>query len=242
LEPSSLSWLAGLAAAIAFTHTLLGPDHYLPLAVTARAGRWSFAKTMAVVALCGTGHVLSSLLLGVVGIVAGISLARLEGIESWRGDAAAWTLLAFGLCYTAWGLRRAARRHEHSHVHAHADGTIHAHRHSHRDDHLHAHPTTGRPEKDVSSWMLFSIFLLGPCEPLIPILMFPAARGGLTHALVVAAVFGVVTLVTMLAATAVAWLGMARFEPRLPRLERWSHGIAGSLISLSAIGVLFLGL
>jgi sulfite exporter TauE/SafE len=241
METSSLSWFAGLAAAIAFTHTLLGPDHYLPLAVTARAGRWSLWRTLGVVTLCGTGHVLSSLALGVIGIAAGVSVARLEGIESWRGDVAAWALLAFGLCYAAWGIRRASRRAEHSHLHAHADGTLHVHHHDHREEHLHPH-AGGEPRRSVSSWVLFSIFLLGPCEPLIPVLMYPAARGGVAEALVVAAVFGVVTLVTMLGATAAAWIGLARIETRHRGIERWSHAIAGVLVCLSAAGVLFLGL
>lgn len=241
MEPSSLSWFAGLAAAIAFTHTLLGPDHYLPLAVTARAGRWSLWRTLGVVTLCGTGHVLSSLLLGVIGIAAGVSVARLEGIESWRGDLAAWALLAFGLCYAVWGVRRAARDVEHSHLHAHADGTLHVHEHGHHAEHLHPH-AGGGSQRSVSSWVLFSIFLLGPCEPLIPVLMYPAARGGLAEALVVAAVFGVVTLLTMLAATAAAWFGLARIAPRFQGVERWSHAIAGVLVCFSAVGVLFLGL
>ena len=241
MEPTSLPWFAGLAAVIAFTHTLLGPDHYLPLAVTARAGRWSLRRTLGVVALCGAGHVLSSMVLGAIGIVAGVSIARLEGIETWRGDLAAWALLAFGLCYAAWGLRSAARGAGHSHLHAHSDGTLHVHEHSHGEDHLHAH-AGGQPELRVSSWVLFSIFLLGPCEPLIPILMVPAARGGARQALLVAAVFGVITLVTMMATTAAVWLGLARLEPRIRPLERWSHGIAGVLVSLSALGVLFLGL
>jgi sulfite exporter TauE/SafE len=215
--------------------------------VTARAGRWSLQRTLAVVALCGAGHVLSSLLLGAVGIAIGASLSRLQGIESFRGELAAWLLLAFGLCYTAWGLRRAARGAEHSHVHAHADGTVHAHHHAHHAEHLHPHPRPRRlPEsgeaRSVSTWVLFSVFLLGPCEPLIPVLMVPAASGRMRDALLVAAVFGAVTLLTMLGATAIAWHGLKRLEPRLPRLERWSHGIAGVLVSLSALGVLFLGM
>lgn len=246
MDPSplpSLPWLAGLAAVIAFTHTVLGPDHYLPLAATARAGRFTWRRTLGLVVLCGTGHVLSSLVLGAIGIAIGLSLGRLEGIESIRGQLAAWLLLAFGLCYMAWGLRRASRNAEHSHVHAHADGTLHAHHHSHHSEHLHPHGASdARKRPDVSSWMLFSIFLLGPCEPLIPVLMVPAAQGGLGDALLVAAVFGVVTLLTMVGATSLAWLGLQRLEPRWPRLERFSHGIAGALLSLSALGVLFLGL
>ena len=69
--PEELAVLSVTAASIALIHTLLGPDHYLPFIVMARARRWSMRKTACVTLLCGAGHVLSSVLLGGVGIAAG---------------------------------------------------------------------------------------------------------------------------------------------------------------------------
>lgn len=98
--PSSL-YLA--AAFIAFTHTLMGPDHYLPFVMMGRAGQWNRSKTYLVTLLCGTAHVISSIAIGTVGIALGVGVTRLEGIEATRGELAAWALIAFGFLYGAWG-------------------------------------------------------------------------------------------------------------------------------------------
>ncbi|MCM8815199.1 MAG: hypothetical protein NC937_01660 [Candidatus Omnitrophica bacterium] len=36
--------LVGAAGSLGFIHTVLGPDHYLPFIVLARAGKWSKKK------------------------------------------------------------------------------------------------------------------------------------------------------------------------------------------------------
>jgi threonine/homoserine/homoserine lactone efflux protein len=84
------------------------------------------------------------------------------------------------------------------------------------------------------------IFVLGPCEPLIPLFVLPASRGDWTLAAATAVVFTVTTLVTMVALTAAALKGATRL--RLGRLERWSHTLAGSVIAASGLAILFLGL
>jgi hypothetical protein len=76
------------AIAVGVVHTLLGPDHYLPFVAMSKAGQWSTRKTFRVTALCGVGHVLGSILLGVLGVLLGLSLNRLEWFESVRGDLA----------------------------------------------------------------------------------------------------------------------------------------------------------
>ena len=72
--------LIATAASIGFFHTILGPDHYLPFIVMSRSGKWSVKKTMLVTLLCGLGHVLSSILLGVAGIALGVAVFRLEAV------------------------------------------------------------------------------------------------------------------------------------------------------------------
>ena len=59
--------LTGAAAAIAFTHTITGPDHYLPFIVMSKARKWSLWKTSWITFLCGLGHVLSSVVIGEIG-------------------------------------------------------------------------------------------------------------------------------------------------------------------------------
>jgi len=82
-----------------FLHTLFGPDHYLPFIVMKKARNWSFAKTLSITIACGLGHVLSSVVLGLIGIAAGIALMKLEVFESFRGNIAAWALIGFGFAY-----------------------------------------------------------------------------------------------------------------------------------------------
>ncbi|HDY87032.1 MAG TPA: hypothetical protein ENH82_02825, partial [bacterium] len=109
------------AASIGLFHTLLGPDHYLPFIVMAQARKWSLVRTTCITVLCGIGHVLSSVLLGAIGIALGISIKSLEVVESFRGGLAAWLLIAFGIGYLVWGLFRARRNRPHKHWHAHKD-------------------------------------------------------------------------------------------------------------------------
>ena len=85
--------LIGTAASIGFTHTILGPDHYLPFIVLAKARQWTSIKTAIITLLCGIGHILSSIALGFIGIAIGTAVFRLESIESFRGEVAAWLLL-----------------------------------------------------------------------------------------------------------------------------------------------------
>ncbi len=239
----SIILLGSTAASIGVLHTLLGPDHYLPFIAMSRAGNWSLKKTLTVTLLCGLGHVLSSAALGLVGVVFGIGVMRLERIEAVRADLAGWLLLAFGLVYLAWGVRRAVRNKPHTHVHVHADGTAHTHEHIHLDHHTHVHPTAtpgdnaGRRAQTMTPWVLFTIFVFGPCEPLIPILMYPAAKDNLWGAAWVTAVFAMATLITMTTVVAVAYVGVG--SSGLARLERYGHAVAGCMIAACGVAVQF---
>jgi sulfite exporter TauE/SafE len=226
------------AASIGFFHTLFGPDHYLPFIVIAKARKWSLAKTFWLTLVCGIGHVGSSVFLGMIGIALGLAVMRLEVVESLRGNIAAWTLIAFGFIYFLWGLRRAFRKKPHTHVHAHEDGTMHTHTHAHSSSHVHVHEKTDAV--NITPWILFTIFVLGPCEPLIPLLMYPAAQSSVFGIALVAAVFGFITIGTMLTIVLIASFGIAFVPTR--KLERFTHALAGATICLCGIAIQFLGL
>ncbi len=83
----SLEILIITAASLGFMHTLVGPDHYVPVTVISRARSWSLTKTMGLTFLCGMGHILSSVVLGFIGIAFGIAVSKLKFIESQRGQA-----------------------------------------------------------------------------------------------------------------------------------------------------------
>jgi nickel/cobalt exporter len=231
--------LAGTAASIGLVHTIIGPDHYLPFIVIGRARRWTLRKTLFVSFLAGLGHILSSVVLGFLGIALGIAVARLEGVESARGEIAAWLLIGFGFAYFVWGMRRAWKGKTHTHAHIHDHDEAHDHVHTHADaEHIHLHGKTKKA--NITPWVLFTIFVFGPCEPLIPLVMYPAARRSTAGVVLVAVAFGLTTVLTMLAIIAAASWG-ASFV-RLGRLERYSHALAGLMIFVSGLSVQFLGL
>ncbi|MGQ1947932.1 urease accessory protein UreH domain-containing protein [Geofilum sp. OHC36d9] len=203
------------AASLGFVHTVLGPDHYLPFIMIGRARNWPLRNTLGLTFMCGVAHVVSSVVIGLVGITIGAQLEKLTWIETFRGNLAAWALIAFGLVYAVWGLQHWRKQ-----------------RNIHRPDGL-------TREKTVTPWVLFIIFVLGPCEVLIPVLMYPAANESMSTLLTVAGVFGVTTLATMLAAVFILSYGLSLVAVK--PLEKFSHTIAGLVIFLSGIAIQLLG-
>jgi len=227
---SEIIILAGTAASIGFFHTLLGPDHYLPFIFMAKARKWTMFKTSWVTIACGIGHVGSSILLGIIGYIFGITLVKLELFEGFRGDFAAWAFVLFGLAYFIWGIRRAVVNKPHKHRHFHKDGSIHVHEHTHTNEHDHVH------KKNITPWILFTIFVLGPCEPLIPILMYPAAETSTSGMVFIAIIFAIVTISTMLGVVLLATYGINFIK--FGKLERYTHALAGAIVLLSGIAIL----
>ncbi|MFW6132275.1 MAG: hypothetical protein ACOC8F_00145 [Planctomycetota bacterium] len=261
----TLAALTLTAATLGFLHTVAGPDHYVPFIVMARARRWSYARAAGITALCGLGHVGSSVVVGLLGVALGLTLGAhtggrtaasrtVEGIietlpgwmktaEGVRGDLAAWLLMGFGLAYAAWGLRRALRARSHAHNHDH-DGASHTHNHTHTGEHGHVHATPGRPDgrsygRKLTPWVLFIIFVTGICEPLIPLVVASAAVGPGT-VIVVTGVFSGVTIATMTGAVLVGTSGLKLLPLRW--FERYTHALAGAAICFCGAGMVFLGL
>jgi sulfite exporter TauE/SafE len=235
---NSLSLLTLTAVSLGFFHTVLGPDHYLPFISLGRAREWKLRKTMLITFLCGLGHVLSSVVVGFIGIAAGVSVNRLIAIESHRGNLAGWLFIAFGLVYSVISLRKLIRNRKHSHAHFHPGEGQHIHEHSHLSSHLHIHEN--KSGRKATPWILFVIFLLGPCEPLIPVLMYPAAENNIRSAILVCVLFSVVTIATMMTIVASFYLGLNKID--LKPVERYNHLIAGIIILVSGIGIQFLGI
>lgn len=228
--------LSATAASIGFFHTMFGPDHYLPFVMMSKAGKWSRIKTIWITFLCGLGHVGSSVLLGMVGVVLGVAVKKLEIFESFRGNLAAWVLIVFGLVYFVWGLRKAFRGKPHQHSHLYENGTMYVHNHTHKKEHIYPHEQSG----NITPWILFTIFVLGPCEPLIPILMYPAAKSSIFGLILITGIFSTVTIVTMIGLVFVLTLGLD-FLP-VKKVERYVHAIAGASIFLCGVAIQFLGL
>jgi nickel/cobalt transporter (NicO) family protein len=203
------------AATIGIVHTLLGPDHYIPFIVMAKAGKWSKVKTIWITVASGLGHVTSSVVIGIIGISAGYALNKVELIESFRADFAAWLIISFGLIYSIWGIKRA---YQHKHAHHHMEGEA----------------------QNLTPWIIFTIFVLGPCEPLIPLLIYPSVLESVFTLASVVIIFSLTTSVTMVLLVTAGLYGM-NFIPS-HYLERYSHAIAGVLLLFCGVAIKFLGL
>jgi ABC-type nickel/cobalt efflux system permease component RcnA len=165
----------------------------------------------------------------------------------------AWMFIGFGLAYMVWGLHRAWKGKEHTHSHIHLDGASHDHEHDHTHEHAHVHEgvnDTNADEADskvteakkLTPWILFTIFVLGPCEPLIPILMYPAAQHNVGGLILVTAIFCIVTIGTMTTIVVASYLGMDKLPFKTKSLEKFMHAIAGGTIAASGMAIQFLGL
>jgi nickel/cobalt transporter (NicO) family protein len=138
--------------------------------------------------------------------------------------------------YMIWGIRKAYTNRPHSHLHMGSDGTYSTHAHEHQGEHVHVESK----KKSLTPWVLFVIFVLGPCEPLIPLLMFPAAEQSVLGLITVTSAFGIVTIGTMVSVVTVSLWGLNLLP--LGKLERYSHAFAGFAICSSGLAINLLGL
>ena len=236
----NITILVATAFSVGLLHTLIGPDHYVPFVAISKCNGWSLRKTVWVTTICGLGHVSGSILIGSIGLLLGTAVFHLEAFEAFRGEGAAWLLIAFGLTYFTWAIVQAFRDSPHSHRHIHADGTVHTHLHQHDADHIHVHDVCevdsmdDRPRRSITPWLMFVIFVFGPCEALIPLLMYPAAEANLVAVVLVVVAFTLATLGAMLASVLLLTVGL-KFV-RLPDFHRFGH--ASAAIAILGCGVL----
>jgi len=224
------------AATLGVIHTLLGPDHYLPFIVLSRARKWTQARTLWITFISGVGHVAGSVVLGLIGIAMGIGVSRLEAIEAGRGGAVGWMLIAFGVLYSAYGLYRYSKRGAHLHLPA----FLRPRAIRNRGLHLGEEAGNKADAGSLTPWILFLIFVFGPCEVLIPMLIYPAAEHSGMGVFLVALVFGIATIGTMMSVVFLGYQGISllKFRGR----EHLIHLLAGVVILFSGLGMQFLGL
>ena len=221
------------AISIAALHKLSGPDHYLPFIALSRARQWSVLKTIAWTLVCGSGHVLSSVLLGLGGAALGWTLSKISWLEEIRGGLAGWVMLCFGFLYAVWGLYQGAGHKPHKHFDVSEEGAVYLYEHEHGKSFI-------RPERyKLSPMVMFIIFVLGPCEPMIPLLYFPAAQDSWGGMLLLIVVYGFITLLTMSAMVLLGYYSSQKLATT--KLERWMHALCGFTIFVCGIGMLWLG-
>jgi len=112
--------LVGAVAAVGVLHTIV-PDHWVPIALIARQRGWSRSETARASFQAGVGHVMSTLLIGVVVWIAGVAFATRFG--NIVDTATSVALIGFGSWIALGALREMhdGDRHSHAHSHGHRD-------------------------------------------------------------------------------------------------------------------------
>ncbi|MCW3108702.1 MAG: hypothetical protein JWQ09_3208 [Segetibacter sp.] len=221
------------AVSIACLHTITGPDHYIPFIALSKSRGWSFTRTIFWTVVCGCGHVWSSVLLGLGGAAIGWSLSKVSWLENIRGGLAGWALVGFGIAYCIWGLIKAKKGSQHKHFDVYDDGSIYVY------EHKHGQAVPPKERHTVTPWVMFLIFVLGPCEPMIPLLYFPAAKNSLAGMMLLIIVYTIFTLAAMLLMVVLGYYGFSFLKTE--KLEKYVHALGGMTIFICGAGMVFLG-
>lgn len=230
---SELTLLIIAAITVACLHTVTGPDHYIPFIALSRSRGWSFSKTIFWTVFCGCGHVWSSVLLGLGGAAISWSLSTIKLFENIRGGIAGWCMLLFGLLYGVWGLYRAKKNKIHKHFDMYEDGSMYVYEHKHGD------VVNTKDRHKVTPWVMFIIFLLGPCEPMIPLLYFPAAKNSWWGMMILVIIYTACTLIIMIVMVVLGYYGIAFMKTE--KLNRYMHAIGGATIFICGTGMILMG-
>jgi hypothetical protein len=171
--------------------------------------------------------------LGLGGAAIGWSLSSISWLESVRGGIAGWVLLGFGLVYGTWGLIRARQNKAHKHFDVNDDGSVYVYQHKHGET------VIPKDRYKVTPWVMFIIFVLGPCEPMIPLLYFPAAQHSWMGMLLLILVYTIFTLLTMVVMVMLGYYGIKFL--RVEKSEKYMHALAGMTIFICGAGMVWMG-
>jgi hypothetical protein len=252
-------------AAVGVLHTMV-PDHWAPIALVARQQGWSRGETARAALGAGSGHVVSTLLIGLVVWVAGVAAAARFGHAV--SVASSVALVAFGawIAVTAWREIPPAEDHTHDHANGHNHDREHGHGHDHPlVRHVHAHVHVGGPvhahvhghgpetwhratavevaaapvhEHTHETSRRTALLLILGSSPMVEGIpaFFAAARYGPGLVLAMSAVFAVSTIATYVLLCTYATAGLQRVW--LGPLERYGEVLSGALVAL--VGLAFL--
>jgi nickel/cobalt transporter (NicO) family protein len=220
-----LTTIAITGFGVAFFHAAI-PTHWLPFVLAARVQRWSSAKTLAITALAGTGHVLVTATLGFFVTWGGVSLS--DSIGSWFPRLAGGLLLLFGLYYISRQIRGKGHVHfayPHEHLHEGNDGAQ-----------VHHEPAVPHRTSDrLAITSLLALLTLSPCEAFIPIYV-SGIRYGWSGFGLLTIILSTGTVAGMVVFTGLTLAGTKKLQ--LGILEKYESGLMGVL--LSAVGLLIL--
>jgi hypothetical protein len=197
--------------ALSILHPLI-PSHWLPILAIGRSERWSRRDIVAVTALAGSSHALSTILIGAVVGLVGYQLSSMY--EAVARVVAPAVLVALGVVYLFVGLR-------HSYAHRHATGDI-----------------SRRSKSAIIAALAVEMFF-SPCME-IEAYYFAAGRYGWLGIAVVSFVYFVVTVSGMVIFVDLARRGMQKIETHLFKYHERS--IAGAVLIVLGVITYFVEL
>lgn len=225
---------------LASTHTV-SPDHWFPFVMVGRARNWKTSRILGLALLAGTGHVGTSVVIGLTGVFAEKGSSR--EVALFLENATPVLLMIFGFLYTLWAwYRHRIKKYGHIHGISFLNKLLGIDPHDYCMDSESSHDHDNR-QVDLTGknagWGLVLILGLTPCIALLP-LTFAAARYGTVIVILVNVIFAVTTLLAILIAT---WLGCKGFSLlKLKFFEKYGDYIAGVIIFLAGFAVKLLDL
>jgi small-conductance mechanosensitive channel len=169
-----------------------------------------------------------------VGLAISSSLSSLVGIEDVRGTLATYFIIAFGFGYTVYALFNLFKNRPHKNI---VNGQEITHDHH---DSISVEEHIEDKKKSNIIWGLFILFVLGPCEPLIPILMYPAATLNIWALVSVTAVFSISTIGMMLILTLLGIKGLSFVK--IKTLDKYGETLAGLAIMVCGVLMITMGI
>lgn len=229
MNSTVLTTVAATGFSVAFFHAAI-PTHWLPFVLTSRARGWSRAKTLAVTAFAGAGHVAVTSLLGLGIAWFGFQLdERIGAAFPWIAGALMWGMAGWYF-WRQW--RGGGICHHHppgSHHHA-DEHCVEPHEESHWHDELKDSTLVSEKAGDWSVISgLFMMLTLSPCEGFLPVYL-SAVQFGWTGFGVLSAILAVAAIAAMLLFTWLALLGFEKIE--LKSFERYEAALLGALFAV----------
>ncbi len=214
----------------------------MPIAVVARAQRWSTGRTTRVALWTGVGHVLGSLALGV--LIMGLGFG-LKGILRIEGPIVGIVLVLTGIGLFLWSRRHPGHSHPHPHeadlAHKHEATHVHSSDHSHDPDapppppyghsQVHDHHLSDRFRRR-STWLIPAGIAASHDPTILPVFLAAMAVNVRTVALV-SAVYALVTILAIVVLSlAAVWGG---YQVKWTWLEQHAHHVTAAV--LVALGI-----
>lgn len=223
--------LLAASGGVGLAHSVL-PDHWLPLAVTARARRDPLPRVARLSLFAGAAHVAVSVVLGAVIITVGLSLRSV--VESRTDLIVGGVLVLTGIVFLILEATGHAHHHHHEGDHDHEQGHDPDSDHGHGEHGEHEHGEHhGRPLPRGLGLLIPFGAAASPDLTILPVFL-AAAAAGTGAAIGSLIVFTIVTVTTFVALTTLAAAGS--YQLTNPVLDRYANTITA--IVLIAIGTL----